>query len=68
MAQAEDEALVRGSAARLYGDGQRIWDPADRWNTHKRAEIDRFAATVAPPLLARSGTVLDAGCGSEPYD
>lgn len=62
-----DARLVRLSASRLYGDGQPIWDPEDRWNQHKRAEIDRFCRGFRDKLAA-ADRVLDAGCGNEPYD
>ncbi len=68
MVRSEDEALIRGSAERLYGKGQAIWDPADEWNVRKRGAIDAFAKCHATALLARSQTILDAGCGSQPYD
>jgi SAM-dependent methyltransferase len=68
MEQPEDDELVRSSAARLYGEGQPIWDPSDRWNVYKRAKIDQFAREYATKHLGVAGIVLDAGCGSEPYE
>jgi SAM-dependent methyltransferase len=63
----EDELLVRESAGRLYGNGQRIWDLKDRWNVYKRSVISDFSERHARPLIAQSETILDAGCGSEFY-
>jgi SAM-dependent methyltransferase len=67
MVDGDDRRLVESSASRLYGDGQAIWDSNDRWNAHKRAEIDRFCRAHSAELAA-SHLVLDAGCGSQAYD
>ena len=67
MQSSDDELLVRESAGRLYGDGQRIWDPKDRWNVYKRSIISDFSECHARPLIAQAETILDAGCGSESY-
>jgi SAM-dependent methyltransferase len=64
--RSEDEALVRQSAERLYGAGQKIWDPTDRWNQHKRECIDIFARSHIQNRMS-DGLVLDAGCGNEGY-
>jgi len=68
MEQPEDAELVRRSAARLYGAGQRIWDPGDRWNSHKRKSIEDFARAAATRLVDAADRILDAGCGCEPYE
>ncbi|TAJ33645.1 methyltransferase domain-containing protein [Bosea sp. (in: a-proteobacteria)] len=68
MARADEDELVRQSAARLYGDGQPIWKASDRWNARKRAAIDQFARRHAQEHLDGARFVLDAGCGCEPYD
>ena len=39
--RSSDGLLVRESAERMYGDGQAIWDPQDRWNAYKQASKDR---------------------------
>jgi SAM-dependent methyltransferase len=64
----EEAALVGGSAARLYGSGQPIWDPSDRWNSRKRRAIDQFARRFASRALESATNILDAGCGSQSYD
>lgn len=68
MRQSSDENLVWDSAARLYGDGQPIWDPSDRWNTYKRAAIDAFAKEHVADRLTNSDRILDAGSGSRTYE
>lgn len=68
MEQPEDETLVGAAAARLYGDGQDIWDPKDRWNSRKREAIDNFARRFAAHQLSRASVILDLGCGSQPYE
>ncbi|HEX8585470.1 MAG TPA: methyltransferase domain-containing protein [Allosphingosinicella sp.] len=67
MDRSKDAELIEASAEGLYGAGQAIWDPSDRWNRHKRNEIDTFGRRWAAPLMNEAGTVLDVGCGSEPY-
>ncbi|PZA09719.1 hypothetical protein DNX69_20390 [Rhodopseudomonas palustris] len=62
-----DDLPIKKIIERLYGDGQAIWDAHDRWNRYKRAGIDGFAKEFVSPLLARSKSVLDAGCGCQPY-
>lgn len=65
--RSSDGRLIRESAERLYGEGQRIWDPLDRWNAYKRVAINSFAERHARVLVEQAETILDAGCGSEPY-
>ena len=65
--RSSDRFLVRESAARLYGNGQRIWDPKDRWNAYKRSIISGFAQRYAQLSIEHAETILDAGCGCEPY-
>lgn len=67
MSLGDDELVVRDAATRLYGDGQPIWDPKDRWNNYKRASISAFCSRHASHLLSKAETILDAGCGSETY-
>jgi SAM-dependent methyltransferase len=67
MQSPADKLLIAESAGRLYGGGQRIWDPQDRWNSYKRSIISEFSEQHARPLLAQAQIVLDAGCGSERY-
>jgi SAM-dependent methyltransferase len=67
MQPPSDELLIRESAGRLYGKGQPIWDPKDRWNCYKRSIICEFSEQYARPLFAQAETILDAGCGSERY-
>jgi SAM-dependent methyltransferase len=67
MEQSEDAKLVNASAARLYGAGQEIWDPKDRWNSRKRKAIDSFARKFAVPGLSRASVIMDIGSGSQPY-
>ena len=68
MPSESDDALVRGSAGRLYGEGQPVWSAQDRWNTAKRKNVDRFARRFAVPYLDHATRVLDAGSGNQPYD
>lgn len=65
--RSSDGRLIRESAERLYGQGQPIWDPQDRWNAYKRSAINCFAERHARTLVQRAETILDAGCGCEPY-
>ncbi|SEO31057.1 Methyltransferase domain-containing protein [Bradyrhizobium sp. OK095] len=67
MSRLDDELIVRDAARRLYGDGQPIWDPKDRWNSYKRASISAFCSRHASHLLSEAEAILDAGCGSEAY-
>lgn len=67
MLSSDDELFVRAAAKRLYGDGQRIWDPSDRWNAHKRSVISEFSDRHASRLISDAKIILDAGCGSERY-
>lgn len=59
---------VRLSAERLYGRGQPVWDPLDRWNSRKVREIDRFCRTFVRSLPIEGLRVLNAGSGSHNYD
>lgn len=68
MAEEADHEVIKASAEQLYGSGQPIWHPGDAWNQRVRLEIDRFGRRHAAPLLRRARTVLDVGCGSEPYE
>ena len=63
-----DELFVRAAADRLYGNGQPIWDSADRWNAYKRYAICDFSVRNASKLIDRAPNILDAGCGSERYN
>jgi SAM-dependent methyltransferase len=67
MLSSDDEFFVRAATKRLYGDGQRIWDPEDRWNAYKRSVISEFSDRHASRLIAEAKIILDAGCGSESY-
>jgi SAM-dependent methyltransferase len=64
----EDADLVAAATFRLYGAGQPIWDPSDRWNSYKRRAIDRFARGFVGPLISPAAVILDLGCGSQAYD
>lgn len=68
MVEEADHEVIKASAEQLYGSGQPIWHPDDAWNQRVRMEIDRFGRRHAEPLLRRAKTVLDVGCGSEPYE
>lgn len=60
-------ADVRRSAEKLYSTRRPIWDPADGWNSHKRACIDRFGSSFSG-FLRLGADVANIGCGDEPYD
>lgn len=68
MERSNDAELVAAAAFRLYGAGQAIWDPKDRWNSYKRQAIDRFARKFVAPHISATSVILDLGCGSQPYD
>ena len=58
---------VRGSAEKMYANGQIIWDPIDRWNGYKRAKIDSFGRASTTDMLHDKSTWLNAGSGSDAY-
>ena len=62
-----EAADIRRSAQALYADGQAIWHKQDRWNSHKRAGIERFVTDKCMPILGGARTILNAGSGGEPY-
>lgn len=68
MDRPDDAEIIRNSARGLYGRGQPIWDPGDKWNSYKRSAIDDFARRYAADYARDEALTLDAGCGSEPYD
>jgi len=63
-----DAAEVRQSAEALYAEGQEIWDPRDRWNSHKRSGIEAFVATWCLDVINAARLVLNAGSGGELYN
>lgn len=62
-----DEAAIRKAAHERYGSGQPIWNPTDRWNAHKRINIETFVITAAASRLRSAADVLDVGAGSHTY-
>jgi len=58
---------VRQSALALYSDGQKIWDPSDAWNVHKRTGIEAFAFRYCLEILSGAESVLNVGAGSDLY-
>jgi SAM-dependent methyltransferase len=59
--------IVRRSATNLYGAGQEVWVPSDRWNYYKRIKIERFILRANGPTLSREAT-LDVGAGNSLYE
>jgi SAM-dependent methyltransferase len=67
MLEKTDRRLIRASAEKLYGAGQKIWHANDPWNAHVRKEIDKFGRKYAKEQVANASQALDVGCGSESY-
>ena len=61
-------ALIRRSAARLYGKASSNWPKGDGWNEYKHQETERFILRTGSKILQNAKHVLDAGAGDGAYE
>jgi SAM-dependent methyltransferase len=64
----DPSALIRRSAARLYGKINSNWPQNDRWNEYKHQETQRFILRTGSVILQSSKRALDAGAGDSVYE
>jgi SAM-dependent methyltransferase len=62
-----DGEQIRRSASARYAAGDVIWPSWDKWNAHKRREIERFCRIALEAIPIRA-SILNAGAGSHRYD
>jgi hypothetical protein len=64
----DPSALIRRSAARLYGKITSEWPQIDGWNEYKHQETQRFILRAGSVILQSAKRTLDAGAGDSVYE
>jgi hypothetical protein len=64
----DPSALIRRSAARLYGKAGSNWPKSDDWNEYKHQETERFILRTGLKILQNANRILDAGAGDSAYE